>query len=87
MPRALMALVAGDCYTALSCRWRGRAWWRFFLVAMLSTWNNFLIPLIFTRSDDSQPLTDRADAIHRAVRGGVGGHVRRGRRDDAAALS
>jgi ABC-type glycerol-3-phosphate transport system permease component len=28
-----------------------------FLVAMLSTWNNFLIPLIFTRTDDSQPLT------------------------------
>lgn len=28
-----------------------------FLVAMLTTWNNFLIPLIFTRSDDSQPLT------------------------------
>jgi len=28
-----------------------------FLVAMLSTWNNFLIPLIFTRSADSQPLT------------------------------
>ena len=28
-----------------------------FLVCMLSTWNNFLIPLIFTRSDDSQPLT------------------------------
>ena len=28
-----------------------------FLVSMLSTWNNFLIPLIFTRSDDSQPLT------------------------------
>ncbi len=28
-----------------------------FLVCMLSTWNNFLIPLIFSRSDDSQPLT------------------------------
>lgn len=28
-----------------------------FLVAMLSTWNNFLIPLIFSRSADSQPLT------------------------------
>lgn len=28
-----------------------------FLVALLSTWNNFLIPLIFTRSSDSQPLT------------------------------
>lgn len=28
-----------------------------FLVAMLSTWNNFLIPLIFTRTNDSQPLT------------------------------
>ena len=28
-----------------------------FLVGMLSTWNNFLIPLIFSRSDDSQPLT------------------------------
>lgn len=28
-----------------------------FLVALLSTWNNFLIPLIFTRSADSQPLT------------------------------
>ncbi len=28
-----------------------------FLVGMLSTWNNFLIPLIFTRTDDSQPLT------------------------------
>ncbi len=28
-----------------------------FLVSMLSTWNNFLIPLIFSRSDDSQPLT------------------------------
>ncbi|MCY3980164.1 MAG: carbohydrate ABC transporter permease, partial [Chloroflexi bacterium] len=28
-----------------------------FLVSMLTTWNNFLIPLIFTRSDDSQPLT------------------------------
>ena len=28
-----------------------------FLVGMLTTWNNFLIPLIFTRSADSQPLT------------------------------
>lgn len=28
-----------------------------FLVCLLSTWNNFLIPLIFTRSADSQPLT------------------------------
>ena len=28
-----------------------------FLVTMLSTWNNFLIPLIFSRSNDSQPLT------------------------------
>ena len=28
-----------------------------FLVGMLSTWNNFLIPLIFSRTDDSQPLT------------------------------
>ena len=28
-----------------------------FLVALLSTWNNFLIPLIFSRSADSQPLT------------------------------
>lgn len=28
-----------------------------FLVALLTTWNNFLIPLIFTRSADSQPLT------------------------------
>ena len=28
-----------------------------FLVGMLTTWNNFLIPLIFTRTDDSQPLT------------------------------
>ena len=28
-----------------------------FLVAMLTTWNNFLIPLIFSRSADSQPLT------------------------------
>ena len=28
-----------------------------FLVAMLTTWNNFLIPLIFSRTDDSQPLT------------------------------
>lgn len=28
-----------------------------FLVALLSTWNNFLIPLIFTRSAASQPLT------------------------------
>lgn len=28
-----------------------------FLVALLTTWNNFLIPLIFSRSADSQPLT------------------------------
>ena len=28
-----------------------------FLVALLSTWNNFLIPLIFTQSAASQPLT------------------------------
>ncbi len=28
-----------------------------FLVAMLSTWNNFLIPLIFTRTSQSEPLT------------------------------
>ena len=28
-----------------------------FLVGMLSVWNNFLIPLIFTRSSASQPLT------------------------------
>ncbi len=28
-----------------------------FLVGLLSTWNNFLIPIIFTRSADSQPLT------------------------------
>jgi multiple sugar transport system permease protein len=28
-----------------------------FLVALLTTWNNFLIPLIFTRSSASQPLT------------------------------
>jgi multiple sugar transport system permease protein len=28
-----------------------------FLVALLSTWNNFLIPLIFTRTQASQPLT------------------------------
>ena len=28
-----------------------------FLVAMLTTWNNFLIPLIFTRTDDSLPMT------------------------------
>ena len=29
-----------------------------FLVAhAVTTWNNFLIPLIFTRTDDSQPLT------------------------------
>ena len=28
-----------------------------FLVAMLWSWNNFLIPLIFSRSNDSQPLT------------------------------
>jgi multiple sugar transport system permease protein len=28
-----------------------------FLVALLSTWNNFLIPLIFTRSSAAQPLT------------------------------
>ena len=28
-----------------------------FLVGMLTTWNNFLIPLIFSRTDDSQPLT------------------------------
>lgn len=28
-----------------------------FLVALLTTWNNFLIPLIFTRSSNSQPLT------------------------------
>ncbi len=28
-----------------------------FLVALLSTWNNFLIPLIFTRTSNAQPLT------------------------------
>jgi len=28
-----------------------------FLVALLSTWNNFLIPLIFTRTSSSEPLT------------------------------
>jgi len=28
-----------------------------FLVALLSTWNNFLIPLIFSRTSQSQPLT------------------------------
>ena len=28
-----------------------------FLVALLSTWNNFLIPLVFTRTSNSQPLT------------------------------
>ncbi len=28
-----------------------------FLVALVSTWNNFLIPLIFTRTQASQPLT------------------------------
>lgn len=28
-----------------------------FLVALLSTWNNFLIPLIFTRTANAQPLT------------------------------
>ena len=28
-----------------------------FLVALLSTWNNFLIPLIFTRTSQSEPLT------------------------------
>ncbi|MEZ4672368.1 MAG: carbohydrate ABC transporter permease [Anaerolineae bacterium] len=28
-----------------------------FLVALLTTWNNFLIPLIFTRTSASQPLT------------------------------
>jgi multiple sugar transport system permease protein len=28
-----------------------------FLVALLATWNNFLIPLIFTRSSNSEPLT------------------------------
>lgn len=28
-----------------------------FLVALLSTWNNFLIPLIFSRTSNSQPLT------------------------------
>ncbi len=28
-----------------------------FLVVLITTWNNFLIPLIFTRSADSQPLT------------------------------
>ncbi len=28
-----------------------------FLVALITTWNNFLIPLIFTRTADSQPLT------------------------------
>lgn len=28
-----------------------------FLVALLSTWNNFLIPLIFTRTAAAQPLT------------------------------
>jgi multiple sugar transport system permease protein len=28
-----------------------------FLVALITTWNNFLIPLIFSRSADSQPLT------------------------------
>jgi ABC-type glycerol-3-phosphate transport system permease component len=28
-----------------------------FLVGLLSVWNNFLIPLIFTRSSASQPLT------------------------------
>jgi multiple sugar transport system permease protein len=28
-----------------------------FLVTMLTTWNNFLIPLIFTRSPDSQTVT------------------------------
>lgn len=28
-----------------------------FLVGLLTTWNNFLIPLIFSRTADSQPLT------------------------------
>ena len=28
-----------------------------FLVALLSTWNNFLIPLIFSRTSQSEPLT------------------------------
>jgi multiple sugar transport system permease protein len=28
-----------------------------FLVTLLSTWNNFLIPLVFTRTSNSQPLT------------------------------
>jgi multiple sugar transport system permease protein len=28
-----------------------------FLVTLLTTWNNFLIPLIFSRSSNSQPLT------------------------------
>lgn len=28
-----------------------------FLVALLTTWNNFLVPLIFSRTADSQPLT------------------------------
>ena len=28
-----------------------------FLVAMLSTWNNFLIPLIFSRTSNSEPVT------------------------------
>lgn len=28
-----------------------------FLVALLTTWNNFLLPLIFTRSAASQPMT------------------------------
>jgi multiple sugar transport system permease protein len=28
-----------------------------FLVALLSTWNNFLIPLIFSRTSQSQPMT------------------------------
>ena len=47
-----------------------------FLVAMLSTWNNFLIPLIFSRSADSQPLFDRrADALHGK---GIGGQYERG---------
>lgn len=43
--RSIVVPLAGPGMTAV------------FLVSLLTTWNNFLIPLIFTSSSQSQPLT------------------------------
>ena len=57
-----------------------------FLVGMLTTWNNFSHPAYFHPHRRFAAADHRADALHRSVRGGLGGYVGRGCCYDVATL-